>query len=166
MCFCRGVYMHMGVSDLLELELQVVINCPVWVLRIELRSSGKAIHYVFFSTEPPLQPPATDVCGELSHLLWQGVIAVREAVVKHNGSQNSFRADGWTQVVFKITFWRKPCNCRERKSREKQREWQLPTCKIGAMNTCWSKLGDQSVPVLWKFQVEEKLGERCYAMVS
>lgn len=52
MCMCVSVWVsshecstHGGQEDIgpLELELQVVVNCPMWVLRIELGSSAKAV---------------------------------------------------------------------------------------------------------------------------
>jgi hypothetical protein len=53
---CTEVQCHgsqKGLSDFLELELPAVVSCPLWVLVIELGSSGKA--EVLLTTEPFLQ---------------------------------------------------------------------------------------------------------------
>jgi hypothetical protein len=43
MCVCVGVAAETrGMLDPLELELQVGVSHPVWVLRTKLRASGRA----------------------------------------------------------------------------------------------------------------------------
>lgn len=50
-CKCNAHRGQKGESDPLELELQVVVSCCRWVLRIELRSLQE--RYALLTTEPP-----------------------------------------------------------------------------------------------------------------
>lgn len=47
LCVCVCVYKYLNrpeeVSDLLELELEVVLSCLTWVLRTQLTSSGRTV---------------------------------------------------------------------------------------------------------------------------
>lgn len=80
----------------------------MWVSKIKLWKSN-----ICSSLNHLSNPEPRDFYGELSHLLWQRITAVCKVVAKHNSSQNISRVDSWPSIIFKITFWRKPYNCRE-----------------------------------------------------
>ena len=46
MCVCVRAYAHVsvGATEALELELEVVVSCLMWVLGPRLRSSGRVVY--------------------------------------------------------------------------------------------------------------------------
>lgn len=50
---------HRRASEPLELELQVIMSCPMWVLGPELKSSGRAV--CTLTAEPSLSPEPTNI---------------------------------------------------------------------------------------------------------